>query len=263
MLELPGKMQATLVSHYGEKSSELSDLLRESQHILVRCLGSSFRPHQLQQVHGTIIGLEGHRSETKIRNQNSAEAGIVSEVEPSALLRFLRGPEFPSIRVRIGGYRYDQHYPFTSRGMHPYLRSFSIQGEIAVAMGWPVVGSDFPTSLDGLRWQFDSSLGVRHKWHRKRDDTDNDFFLALGRVDHRFLNATRIQHASEQVRLFFAGLDGIIVPVGIDTMKIVGYLESQLPLETSCWFEVKDSRLTPERLLGLYPPLAKTPVTIR
>jgi hypothetical protein len=258
MLELPGKMQATLVSHYGEKSSELSDLIRESQDILARCLGSSFYPYQLHQVHGTVIGLEGHRTETKIRNLNSAEAGVGSEVDPSALLSFLRGPEFPSIRVRIGGYRYHQHYPFTSREMHPYLRSFSIRGDIAVAMGWPVGGSNFPNSLDGLRWQFDSRLGVRHKWHRKPDDTDNDFFLALGRLDRRLLSATRIQHVSEQVRLFLAGLDGIIVPIGINTLKIAAYLEPQLPLETSCWFEVKDSRLTPERLLGLYPPFART-----
>jgi hypothetical protein len=258
MLELPGKMQATLVSHYGEKSSELLHLIRESQHILVRCLGSSFRPYQRQQVHGTIIGLEGHRTKTKIRNLNSAEAGIVSEVEPSALLSFLRGSEFPSIRVRIGGYRSHEHYPFKSRGIHPYLRSFSIQGEIAVAMGWPVAESNFPNSLDGLRWQFDSRLGVRHKWYRKPDDKDNDFFFTLGRLDRRFLNATRIQHASEQVRLFLARLDGIIVPIGVDTLKVVGYLEPQLPLETSCWFDVKDSSLTPERLLGLYPPFAKT-----
>ena len=253
MLEIPGRMAVTLVCYYGEKFPELIDLVRELQDILAKYLRSSFRSYQLEQVHGTIVGLEGRRVGVKIRNLNSAEIGTTSEMDPLALLSFLRSPEFPSIQVRIGGYRHHQDYPFESRGMHPYLRSFSIQGEIAVAMGWPVLKSHFPNSLDELRWQFDSRLGIRHKWHKKPGDKDNDFFFVLGRIDHRVVNAVRIQQAVEQIRLFLAGLDGIIVPISADTLQVVGYLDPQLPRETSCWFNVKDSTLTPERLLNLYP----------
>lgn len=171
MLEIPGKMQVTLVAFYGEKPKELLHLIQYLQNLLAERLLSAFHPYQLEQVHGTIIGLEGHRGDTSIHNLNSDAA-----VAPSLLLSFLRSPDFRPTTVRIGGYRHYHEYPFQSRGMHPYLRSFSIQGAIAVAMGWPASESQFPTSLDELRRQFESRLAVRHKWHRKPGDVDNCVF---------------------------------------------------------------------------------------
>jgi hypothetical protein len=253
MVEMPGKMQVTLVGYYGEKPSELAQLIRYLQDILSETLKSAFRPYHLEQVHGTVVGLEGHRFGATIRNSNSADLGIHSDVDLLRLLTFLRGDDFPTIQVRIGGYRPHEKYSFDSRGMHPYLRSFSIQGEIAVAMGWPIFNSDFSNSLDELRWYFSSEFGIRHKWHKKDNDRDNDFFFVLGRLDRRQVEGVRLQGVAERIRLTLAGFDAIRATLSADTMQIVGYLDPQLPVETSCSWAVKDQTLTAARLLALYP----------
>jgi hypothetical protein len=250
MRELPGQMQVTLVCFYGpEKPAELAQLITALQDNLASALGSGFRSYQLEQVHGTLVGLEGRRVGAAIQNQGS---GLL--VDPARLLSFIRSDDFPKIQVRVGGYRHNEEFPFKSRGMHPYLRSFSVQGDIAVAMGWPV-NPGFPNCLDDLRWRFSSALNVRHKYHKQEDDCDNDFFFVLGRIDRRRIDAFRLQGAVEQTRLSLAGLDGVLATISADTLWVVAYLDPQLPLETSTSFAAKDPALTAERLLALYPSI--------
>jgi hypothetical protein len=241
-----GKMQVTLVSHYGEKPDELEGLIRSCQELLSFGLAARFRPYPVEQVHGTIIGLEGHRKSGRLLNRNSGK-----QVHPKALLRFLR-EQFPVIEIRIGGYRHRASYGFQSRGTHPYFRSFSIQGKIAVAMGWPVQGDTFPNSIDDLRWRFSRDFGVRHKWHKTKDAVDNDFFLVLGRVEES-IDRFRLDHAVTEVRTFLSGLEGVHVRIEKDTLRVVAYMDDQLPPETSWVFSVDDPLLTSDRLLAYYP----------
>jgi hypothetical protein len=57
-----GKMDLTLVAYYGEKSSEFSDLIEAVQKKIRESLPpDTFCAYQPQQVHATIIGLEGRR----------------------------------------------------------------------------------------------------------------------------------------------------------------------------------------------------------
>jgi hypothetical protein len=256
MVELPGQMQVTLVAFYGDKPPELAQLITYLQDTLASSLGAAFRPYQLEQVHGTLVGLEGNRTGSTIQNVNS---GL--PVDASRLLSFLRS-DFPSITVRVGGYPRHQEFPFTSRGMHPYLRSFSVQDEIALAMGWPV-DSGAVNSLDHLRWRFASELNVRHKWHKQEGDCDNDFFFVIGRVDRRLLNTTRLQGVAEHVRVSLAGLDGVLATIGPATLRLVAYLDPQLPTETSLWLAVDDPTLTAARLLALYPSILGVSSAIR
>ena len=245
MLELPGQMQVTLVAHYGHKPAELAQLIADLQDMLASPLRSAFQPYQVGQVHGTLIGLEGYRVGGKVRND---ESQLLVDLEK--LLSFVRS-EIPSIKVRVGGYRHNQEFPFSSRGMHPYIRSFSVQQEIAVAIGWPV---DYSNSIDDLRWRFAEVLNVRHKWHKQVGDCDNDFFFALGRVDHQRTDTTQLQGVAEQVRSSLAERDGVLLTIGVDTLRFVAYRDTRLPLETSCWFAVTGEKsLTAERLLALYP----------
>jgi len=239
-------MQVTLVSHYGEKPDDLAGLIRYCQELLSFRLAARFRPYQLEQVHGTIIGLEGHQQSGRLLNRNSGE-----QVDPEALLRFLR-KQFPVIEIRIGGFRHWANYGFQSRGTHPYLRSFSIQGKIAVAMGWPVQGDAFANSIDDLRWRFCRDFGVRHKWHNTQDAVDNDFFFVLGRVEES-IGPFRLHHAMTEVRTFLSSLDGVLVRIEKDTLRVVAYMDEQLPPETSFVFSVNDPLLTSDRLLSYYP----------
>ncbi|MFI5460297.1 MAG: hypothetical protein ACHRXM_33185, partial [Isosphaerales bacterium] len=126
---------------------------------------------------------------------------------------------------------------------------------IGVAMEWPVLGKTFPDSINKLRWRF-NSMGIRHKWHKEIGDRDNDFFFVLGRIDRRFASDLQVQRASEEARVFLAGIEnGTRVQVFRDTLQIVAYLDPQLPLETSCAYRVTDPRLRPEDLLDLCEPL--------
>lgn len=258
MLEIPGRMQVTLVSFYGEKSGKVMELIRFCQDKLSELLLSAFRPYELEQVHATIIGLEGCRLGDKIKNENFQSFGkaerLMSTVE---LLEFLRSDDFPAFDIRIGSYRHHEDYGFLSQGKHPYLRSFSIQssiaqGSIAVAMGWPCDNDKFPDTLESLRRHF-NELNVLHRWHRKPGEKDNDFYFVLGRVDRRFVSDVRIHQVEEEMRLSLAGINNMTLPVNKDVLSIVGFLDTQLPPQTSCSFKIDDADLNDNRLLKLYP----------
>ena len=63
-------MQLTLVSHYGPKPPTLARLIIELQQLLAQQLGTSFVPYALEQVHATVVGLEGLRVGGKVRGEN-------------------------------------------------------------------------------------------------------------------------------------------------------------------------------------------------
>src|SRR5579864_4604069 len=187
--------QVTIVALYGEKAQKISELLEKCQTQVKELLGETFRPYDdLRQVHATLVGLE--RSGTGNRNFQKYRDKQV-EMDLTGLLHFLRlGGRFP-FHVQLGGFQKNREYPFTSRGQNPYHRSFSIQGDKVVLMGWPLHGplpnlalprvtmSDwiresrsYPNVLDELRRAF-QSFNVLHDYHRTFPDVDNDFYLRL------------------------------------------------------------------------------------
>jgi hypothetical protein len=200
----------------------------------------------MEQVHGTVIGLEGCRLGQNFRNQNS---GLVMNLDD--LVDFLRAPAFPTIRVQVGGYESSGEYPFRSRNAHPYLRSFSIQEDVAVAMGWPVQAGHFPNSLDQLRRAF-QGFGVQHKWHRTDTEVDNDFFFVLGTLDRRTTDPATVEWSTDDVRAELASYGGTEVEISRDTIRFVGYADPQLPWQTSRWYELDEPDLV-AKVKELYP----------
>ena len=84
------------------------------------------------------------------------------------------------LRVRIGGFRPEQAVPFTSRGQHLAERTFSVQGEAFVLVGWPadsLCGAGMP--VDELRRAMNAA-GVLHRYHTGPADVDNDLHLVVG-----------------------------------------------------------------------------------
>jgi hypothetical protein len=65
-----GKMDVTLVSYYGEKPSAIAKLIDGVIDALHGELGNAFRAYSQNQVHGTIIGLEGSRLGNRIINKS-------------------------------------------------------------------------------------------------------------------------------------------------------------------------------------------------
>lgn len=98
-------------------------------------------------MHGTISGLEGVRIGRQIVSTNFAQLrGTIRLLDLNAIVQIV-SKHLP-LRIRLGGFDPAVDYSFRSRGVHPAIRSFSIQGRIAVAMGWPAVDTTFPQSLD-------------------------------------------------------------------------------------------------------------------
>jgi hypothetical protein len=250
---MPDKLQTqlTLVTHYGDKPDSFANLIIMLQDKLSESFGSAFGPYDLEQVHATIIGFEGLVSDRGIESQWFFEnSGSHRIIDPKQLLEFLRSDEIKDIEFKIGGWlSHNNGYGFTSRGQHPFIRSFSIQGEIAVAMGWPLIEDQYSEELYQLRKSFES-VNVLHKWH-KDGYKDNDLFFVLGRVSKDHLNPFVIKKATAEIRVILSGVDERVI-VGRDTMSIVAYVDPQLPIKTSESFDLNDPNLTPQLIKQLY-----------
>jgi hypothetical protein len=242
-------MQVTLVAHYGDKPAALSALVGHLQGKLHDLLGRVFRAYELEQVHGTVIGLEGCRVGPRLMNQHSR-----SPMNLRGALEFVGGPRFRPISVQIGGYHASGAYPFESRNTHPYLRSFSIQRagarDIAVALGWPNEDGSYPNSLDLLRRTF-REYGISHKWHRTDDEIDNDFFFVLGTIDRNMTDVRALESTTKIVRAELASCGETLIEIDRHTLQLVGYSNPQLPRGTSCWFGLDEPDLM-ARLEVLY-----------
>ena len=246
---IPNQMQVTLVSFHGEKPDELASLIRDCQNKLLESLKSAFLPYHLDQVHGTVVGLEGWRFAERIQNKNYLDLRRETRlVDPTVLLEFVRSDNFPSIPLAIGGYQHGEDYGFVSRGDHPYQRSFSFRRDIAVAMGWPTERSE---PLDKLRREF-NTVNVLHKEHPTKTAVDDDYYFVLGRVDRRFAADALLKDTAESIRAFLADRPALIT-ISRNALSIVAYLDTQLPLDTSSRFPVTDRNLDATALLDLYP----------
>ena len=179
-------------------------------------LGASVRPYRLEQVHATIIGLE--------RTPSSKLAGVVE---------YLRN-DFPSFTVQIGGFREGATYDFTSRGLHPFARSFSVQGNTAVAMGWPPANA-----LDDVRRTLHDRLGASHRYYQSPEDVDNDFYFVLGRFDPGQADPDGVRRVAGELRSFLAH-GATLVPVSRETLRVVAYEDPELPWGACRAFRVGD-----------------------
>ena len=248
----PGKMNLTLVAFYGGKPDAVGDLISGLQAELTRLLGFSFRPYGLEQVHATVSGLEGRRIGTTVLNTNYLESRQeLRAIDLDAVLTVLRDATYLPFRVRIGGYQAAAAFPFTSRGLHPYVRSFSIQGEIAVAIGWPFDDTGHIMVLDQLRRKL-GDAGVLHKYHGKLADVDNDFFFVVGRVLTRELEADEIHNVQDHMRAYLASRSPVDMTIDREALSLVGYIDETLPLHTSCRFSLAVAEKTTREILALY-----------
>jgi hypothetical protein len=169
------------VAFYGPKTGRLRELLTGVQALIAEHVGGDFRPYTLDQVHATLIALNGVRAGGAIVNEYLLEhAGERREMDLPRVMDILARRFTTPLRVRIGGFRPGQAVPFTSRGQHLAERSFSLQGEAFVLVGWPadsLAGLGQP--LDELRREMNAA-GVLHRYHARLGDVDNDLHLVVG-----------------------------------------------------------------------------------
>ena len=161
------------VAFYGPKTGRLRELLTGVQALIAGHLGGDFRPYTLDQVHATLIALNGVRAGGTIVNEYLLEhAGERREMDLPRVMDILARRFATPLRVRIGGFRPEQAVPFTSRGQHLAERTFSVQGEAFVLVGWPadsLAGAGMP--VDELRRDMNAA-GVLHRYHARAGDVD-------------------------------------------------------------------------------------------
>jgi hypothetical protein len=243
-------VQLTLVSHYGEKPAAFTELIARLQQQLAQTLGDEFTPYSLQQIHATIAGLEGTPRGAEVLNNNFARHRRVERaMNFNALLDLLQSEHCPRLSIRIGGFAEEHDWKFMSNGQHPFVRSFSIQGQIAVAMGWPFEHEQVTDSLTKFRRTLET-FGVLHKWHRIPADADNDFFFVLGRVQPS-VSREKITRAETLMRRLLAQ-SPVTIEVDRDTLSFVAYTDSQLPLESSRTWKVTDGCVSAQALADVY-----------
>ena len=197
-----GSRFISAVAFYGPKTGRLRELLTGVQALIAEHVGGDFRPYTLDQVHATLIALNGVRAGGTIVNEYLLEhAGERREMDLPRVMDILARRFATPQRVRIGGFRPGQAVPFTSRGQHLAERSFSVQGEAFVLVGWPadslaeVEGSGRP--VDELRREMNAA-GVLHRYHTRPADVDNDLHLVVGH--HAGAPAAALARATAAVR---------------------------------------------------------------
>jgi hypothetical protein len=207
------------VAFYGPKTGRLRELLAGVQAMIAEQVGGDFRPYTLDQMHATLIALNGVREGGTIVNEYLLEhAGERREMDLPRVMDILARRFAAPLRVRIGGFRPGQAVPFTSRGQHLAERTFSVQGEAFVLMGWPadsLAGAARP--LDELRREMNAA-GVLHRYHARPADVDNDLHLVVGH--HADAPAGALARATAAVRDKLAA-DPADLAIGLSDVKIV------------------------------------------
>ncbi len=214
-----GSRFISAVAFYGPKNGPLRELLATVQALIAEQVGDDFRPYSLEQVHATLIALDGVRDPETGAIVNAyllAHAGVRREMDLPRVMDILA--QATPLRVRIGGFRPDQEIPFTSRGHHLAERAFCVQDHAFVLMGWPadsLAGAGRP--LDELRREMNAA-NVRHKYHVRATDVDNDLHLVVGH--HAGAPAGALARATAAVRDKLAA-DPVDLTIGLADVKIV------------------------------------------
>ncbi len=217
-----GSRFISAVAFYGPKAGPLRELLTGVQALIEEHIGGDFRPYSLEQVHATLIALDGVRDpETGaiLNDYLLTHTGVRREMDLPRVMDILaRAVGATPLRVRIGGFRPDLQTPFTSRGQHLAERTFCVQDNAFVLMGWPaasLAGADMP--LDELRREMNTA-NVRHKYHARATDVDNDLHLVVGH--HTGAPADALARATAAVRDKLAATP-VDLAIGLTDVKIV------------------------------------------
>lgn len=214
-----GSRFVSAVAFYGPKAGRLRELVAGVQDLIARHVGDDFRPYTHEQVHATLIALNGVRDGGTLVNQYLLElAGQRREMDLPRVMDILARRFATPLPVRAGGFRPDQAPPFTSRGQHPAQRSFSVQDRAFVLVGWPaasIAGDGRP--LDELRREMNGA-GLLHRYHASPGDVDNDLHMVVGH--HAGAPAAALDRATAAVRDMLAA-EPADLAIGLDDVTIV------------------------------------------
>lgn len=211
------------VAFYGAKGGIFKRRLEAIQEICRHGLGKCFEPYTLEQIHSTIVRLDGsmHSPSRLFVNQHHLElAGVPREMDLARALGILVAQFQLPIKIVIGGFTPDKPGIFLSRGQRPYERMFSAQDGALVLVGWPVITVENGITakpLDELRRKMNEA-NILHWYHQSWDDIDNDFHLVVGHYSGA--SHPQVEEVTRTVSTYLAK-NPIRVEVGVNQLSVV------------------------------------------
>lgn len=243
----------SLVAFYGDKPPRLIALIQKLQTYLANCelILDCFIPYQIEQVHGTIIGCEGLKTESGIIDKWFYERGETKYIDISGLVNYLQYQIDLPLTIRFGGYDRTSNYNFLSRQQHLYFRSFQLQQTqtqtIPVLIGWSW-DKNVTLAIDNLRRNF-QQFNLLHKYHQTPEAIDNDFYLRLGTID-RQLTSQEIDAIATGIRNLLATQPPYYIPITLDNLAFARYRDLKLTPATTKVIPVAE--ISADRLKLLY-----------
>ncbi len=246
----------SLVAFYGTKPLDFIKLILNLQEYLQTSdlVAGGFIGYQLEQVHGTIIGCEGLKTEQGIVSKWFYEGRNETRyIDLANFIKYLDCCASLPLKIRFGGYDRDTDYGFLSRGLHPYERSFQLQSlpdgtVVPVLMGWSLLDNRITQEIDNLRCSF-QQFNLLHKYHQKPNSIDNDFYLRLGTIKSKLSvqDKTRIETDMREIlnKQFIVNLI-----LDKDNLAFAGYQNLFLTPETTKILPVTEANL--EKVEKLY-----------
>lgn len=230
----PQQIGRTLVAYHGSKPKELKFLIEYVQKTVQQLLPPDvYEPYELEQVHGTLIGLEGVRLDSgEVVNRNFLELrNQAIRMDLDGAFEFLRSSPLLPMSIRLAGFSAREQYGFESRGRHPFERSFCIEGNKAVLIGWPLrCMSEVDTHiLDELRRSFEQ-FGILYRYFRTSEDFDNDFHVTLGLVEQTKLSDSAKRETERRIREVVGSLRAVILRLDFKSLSLVDYEDGSLPV---------------------------------
>jgi hypothetical protein len=258
--------QVTLVSLYGDKNKDFAAVITQCQELVAQTVGSAFTPYDIEQIHATIIGLERGREPAYNANFSKHRRQDVA-MDFDGFLAYLRGCGHVPFEVQLGGFA-NRDYPFTSRKTLPHERSFSVQGDKVVVMGWPVRGEPFsappatpaaqiqeaqiyPPTLDLIRHAA-QGFGILHGYHRTVTDVDNDLFFRIGLIDPKATTPVATAGLETQARQLLSTRRLAIIQIRLEDICIAAYQDDRLPVSSTRLWSLADPKVTGSLVAGVF-----------
>lgn len=235
MVKLLFEQNVSLVAFYGDKPPQLVALIQKLQTYLAKgeLTKNCFIPYQLEQVHATIIGCEGLKTESGIIDKWFYECRQETRyIDILGLTNYLQHQIVP-ITIRFGGYDRASNYNFLSRQQHLYFRSFQLQlaqtQTIPVLIGWSW-DNDVTLAIDNLRRNL-QQFNLLHKYHDSPEAIDNDFYLRLGTLV-RQLTSEEVDAIAMDIRNLLV-TQPYYIPITLDDLAFARYQDLLLTPATT------------------------------
>ncbi|MEY2859458.1 MAG: hypothetical protein RLZZ74_3771 [Cyanobacteriota bacterium] len=245
----------SLVAFYGDKPDAFASLIQKLQTYLAnhQLLQAKFIPYQLAQVHGTIIGCEGWKTNAGVINQWFQEKRQSTRyIDFAGLINYLNHQVNLPITICFGGYDRQTNYNFLSRGQHLYNRSFQLQSAdnntIPVLIGWSWQNYTVTLAIDNLRREL-QQFNLLHKYHETPDAVDNDFYLRLGTINAD-LSLSELEAIATEIRNLLEAQAALCIPIQLENLAFVQYEDLALTPATTTVIPVTE--ISPQELLGLF-----------